>query len=84
MPPEGITQPAAQKPKQSKLFSRKFGAQHVDPLDGGRLRQQIAGLGHQRFRNGPIQVSISSAFVIKSIEDSENRGAQLQREPHGS
>src|ERR1700756_2122121 len=29
-------------------------------------------------------MSLPPAFIVKSVEDSENRGTQLQREPHGS
>ncbi len=48
------------------------GRQNVSLLNGRRLREQIAGLGHERSRYWPVEVCLAAGFIWKRIEDSES------------
>src|SRR5262245_9032705 len=60
---------------------RQFGAEHLDPFDDRRRRQQVRRLRHQRLRNRPVEVGLTSGLIRERVEHAERRRTQAEREP---
>src|SRR5205807_10579845 len=60
---------------------RQLGGEHVERLDLGRLRQQLARLGHERLRDRPVQMRLTARLVGEDVEDAERRRTEPHREP---
>lgn len=63
--------------------SPQFGGQNGDALDDRWLTQQCGCVRHERGGDRTGEVSVSTGFVRKRIEDSECPWAELHGEPHG-
>src|SRR5438105_11783760 len=55
--------------------------EQVDLFDLRRLRKEVAGARHQRFRDRTFEVRLATALVGERIEDAELILAELEREP---
>src|SRR5512147_1333247 len=65
-------------------LQRKLGSQNLCLLYGRRHGQEMRGVGHQCFGNGPVEVSLPSRLIGKRIDYGERGWAQAQREPQRS
>src|SRR5438477_2672511 len=60
---------------------RKLGREHVELLDGGRLRQEVGRLRHERGGNLPRKVRLAACIVGEGIENAERGWPEADREP---